>query len=68
MYIYTVGQGSFISSVSSNVVHLIGISTEVFSKRNNCYLLLESYKTCIISICGQTVDLWHLVHELAIRI
>ena len=30
--IYTVGQGSFISSVSPNGVHLVRISIEVFSK------------------------------------
>jgi len=32
MYIYTVWQGSFISSVNPNGVHLVGISTEVFNK------------------------------------
>jgi hypothetical protein len=108
MYIYAVGQGSFISSVSPNGVHLIGISTEVLAnvwgtqnrwlccrggltlwrwmfihviyktslpssqktvcvhykdqlinavKGNNCYLLLESYDTYILYICGQKVEL-----------
>jgi len=32
MYIYTVGQGSFTSSVSPNGVHLAGIATADFRK------------------------------------
>jgi len=32
VYIYTVGQGSFVSSVSPNGVHMVRISTEDFRK------------------------------------